>query len=217
MRYEDIAEFIREAGLCQTHELVAAGIHYRQLKRALDEKVVFTVAVSSHGELPGWYASPEVAEDHTGRLREVVACRMTGGVVALGHAAVYHGLVHDNRTQLTLIVPHGCTRTWQGMDFVRLRTRKGANLSEGITEGEADAGLTFSVTSRARTVVDLMRFEEKGWGRQSTEAMRTFFEEGGEPSEIDSVMRRLGYDPEGEMMRRFHALARYGDEGGYSR
>ncbi len=217
MRYEQIKDFIEAAGLCQTHELVEAGIHYRQIKRALDEGIVQPVCVSVHGEIPGWYASPEVAEDHTGHLREVVACRMTGGVVALDHAASLHGLIPGNRSRLTLIVPHGCSRTSPAMDFVRMRTRNPAYLGEGVVEGYADGGLAFSITSKARTVIDLMRLEDKGWGRQATEAMRTFFEEGGEPAEIDSVMRRLGFGPEDALMKRFHELARYGDEGGYSR
>jgi predicted transcriptional regulator of viral defense system len=144
-----IGTALAENAILTRGDLARAGIGRRALEAALASGRLVKLR-------QGIYC--DEATSAYGMLDEALACAITGGVIYGASAGRFHGLTDDLPYAINLLVPHGHrTRFLEaGMEMAVKQTRDPRNLEIGIEKVVVD-GLHIMVTSKARTVIDLLR------------------------------------------------------------
>lgn len=190
---ESIETLFGRKGIWRNKELVAEGVQFRDLQRALDEGVVVRpVFARKFGPVPGLFISPALNYDSDKAL--IVACAVTGGVVGRHTAGFRYNMTTDLPRRVEVHVRDTYSRVPPQLLIETMRSRNEAMRTVGVEPVDTEHGVQFWVTTPARTVVDII-----GSGRQdgrdyehALDAVAAYLSAGGEPGEIRQVADALG-------------------------
>jgi hypothetical protein len=139
----------------------------------------------------GVYRSPELGGDETNLRIAEIASRYPKALLCLMSAARYHRLTDDLHSDFSIALP---TRS-------SLQIAKGVRLHRWLSpdaysmgvETIRIAGTDVLMTTRARTVADMIRKRNGQPSEQAVGAYAAFIASGGEPEEVSEQARALGF------------------------
>ncbi len=169
-------------------------LNERQLLRTMDLDLRLVRDLVSDGRavrvVPGVIATPAAAADQDIDL--AVVALLTDGVICGLSAGLKHGLVDALPRATQVLVPNEVTRSVPGIPVDLWRVRRPENLTVGVDQFSAYAGMTFSITGPARTVVDLYRRRFIGDRQHALAALTNYFIRGNPPDQLPGIAREFG-------------------------
>lgn len=169
----------QERKLWRVADLEALGIWMPWLAEAKKDGRIASVT-------PGVVATPEAMASQD--LDYVAMNLFVPELAIYGQSAANLHQLSDSTPQRTqVLVPHAYRGRLSGFSVDLRRTRNEDNLRTGIVDFDTDLGMTFRVTSPARTIVDLYR--EPGWRKDARDALVAFVRQGGDVQELREVAR----------------------------
>lgn len=178
-----LPESIKGPRLLRPRDLEAAGMSMEDVAAALKEDLLFRPSLTENSEYALYATAESLFEPD---LPDAIIAFLSEG------QAIYHRQYASMRHGLTTSLPPTeillpfTTRMKDRPGIVVTRTRRQAALNEGVDSIPTSFGIPFKITSRARTVVDLMRIKERDgdeW-RHGIDALRTYLDEGGDKTEL---------------------------------
>lgn len=180
-----LAEAVSDSQLHTHADLVAAGVSAPTIQRAVLRGTLTQCA-------RGIYLSPHA--DLHAHLGFAVISMTSPGIICMGSAAVFHELGEEDPPELWYAVDRRRIRATQfkGLDSPhRLLSWTGLALEVGV-EHHTILGADVQITSRARTVVDLLRHRNLVGDEPGMSALRDFLTGGGLVNELSKIADRLG-------------------------
>lgn len=178
----DIAR--RAGGVSSAAELIANGARWEDLYRLRDSGELIEL---SRGVYRVADAPP------TAHLDLVAVCRRApAGMICLNSAASFWDLSDEIPDAVHLAVARGRHRPRIAYPPTRVHVFATATFSLGRAMEKLDSGETIAISSRERTVVDLMRLRSRVGRDLALGALRRYLQSGdGKPGELLALARRL--------------------------
>jgi len=184
----DLPESISGPKLLRLRDLYAHGMDREAVQEALKAGILVRPTAFSDKPEHGVYATAiSMSDEYLPDLPDaMIAFLFEGQAIYHGqYAAMRHGLATSLSGKTQILLP-AATRVKErdGIDITR--TRRQAALTEGIDEITTLFGISYKITSKARTVIDLMRARNRSdddW-RHAMDAMSSYLDEGGDQSEL---------------------------------
>lgn len=183
-KQEDRALGLLEGGGVVTlATLRRAGVDWRTVDRLLGRGVIERVG-------RGAYRLSN-AEDHSWESFALLSARHPESVICLVSAAAWHGLTMANPPEVWAAFPYEASIP-RGTDFpIRGFRWRGAPMSAGIEE-RIISGTTVRITSKERTVVDLLRTRNRtGEAEIAIESLRAYLDKGGAIRKLTEMAEAL--------------------------
>lgn len=178
--------------LLRLKDLMDAGMDRDDVAAALRSGQIVRPMIS--GTIPhGVYATPESIDPaYLHELPDAMIGFMFDGqaVCHMQYAAMRHGLGTSIARDYEILLP-ASTRVADREGIAITRTRRPAALTEGVEEMQTSFGIPWKITSKARTVIDLMRAQRRNgddW-RHGTEALVSYLDDGGDPNELTRLSK----------------------------
>jgi len=143
--------FSSHAGYARTADILAAGIHFYQLKKLLAEGKVTQLK-------RGYYRWEDMA--HWGSELPEIARLIPNGIFCLFTAAEYHGLSTFQSWQHHMAIERSTKMAGLDKERVKLYYWPQTSLEFGIEEVVLEGGL-IHITNPARTVCDIVKYRNK--------------------------------------------------------
>jgi predicted transcriptional regulator of viral defense system len=185
MRSDRILEIVRRAGGTVTSaELIASGARWEDLYRLRDLGVLVEIS-------RGVYRIVDAPA--TAHLDLVAVCRRAPAAMAcLNSAASFWDLTDEMPDVVHLAVPRGAHRPRVAYPPTRVHIFASATFSLGRIEQEVESGETIAISSRERTVVDLMRLRSRVGRDQAFAVLRAYLDgRDARPGELLALAREL--------------------------
>jgi predicted transcriptional regulator of viral defense system len=185
MRSDRVLEIVRRAGGTITSaELIASGARWEDLYRLRDVGVLVEIS-------RGVYRIADAPA--TAHLDLVAVCRRApAAMVCLSSAASFWDLTDEMPGVVHLAVARGAHRPRVAYPLTRVHIFAAATFSLGRIEQEVESGETITISSRERTVVDLMRLRSRVGRDQAFTALRAYLDaRDAQPGELLALAREL--------------------------
>jgi predicted transcriptional regulator of viral defense system len=185
MRSDRLLEIVRRAGGTVTSaELIAGGARWEDLYRLRDLGALVEIS-------RGVYRIVDAPA--TAHLDLVAVCRRApAAMVCLNSAASFWDLTDEMPDVVHLAVPRGAHRPRVAYPPTRVHIFASATFSLGRIEQEVESGETIAISSRERTVVDLMRLRSRVGRDQAFAALRAYLDgRDARPGELLALAREL--------------------------
>lgn len=187
-----LQEALEQRQILRARDLVSRGMTQDQIASAVSSGLlVKPYADTEAGPIHGLYATPEAMEHPS--IDEAIAMYLTGGVFGRQYAAMRHGLATCLPPRHEIIVPTEVQSVPKRLDYRLYRSRRPESLTVGVETVDVVAGIDIRFTTRARTVIDLLRAKRTNsddW-RHGIEALNTYLEENGSIPELTEVARHF--------------------------
>ncbi len=185
MHPEQIAELARRTGgTASSAELVAGGTRWEDLYGMRDSGALVEIS-------RGIYRLADApATAHVDLL--AVCRRVPDGMICLNSAASYWDLTDEMPDVVHVAVPRGRHRPQIAYPPTQVHVFAVATFDIGRESRQLESGEGIAVSSRERTVVDLLRMRSRVGRDQALAALRRYLaSEGARPGELLTVARRL--------------------------
>jgi predicted transcriptional regulator of viral defense system len=185
MRSDLVLEIVRRAGGTITSaELIASGARWEDLYQLRDLGVLVEIS-------RGVYRIADAPA--TVHLDLVAVCRRApAAMVCLNSAASFWDLTDEIPDVVHLAVPRGAHRPRVAYPPTRVHIFASATFSLGRIKQEVESGETIAISSRERTVVDLMRLRSRVGRDQAFAALRAYLDgRDARPGELLALAREL--------------------------
>jgi predicted transcriptional regulator of viral defense system len=178
----DIAR--RAGGISSAGELIERGARWEDLYRLRDrgELIELSRGVYRLADAPA-----------TAHLDLLAVCRRAPeGMICLNSAASFWDLSDEMPDAVRLAVARGKHRPRIAYPPTRVHVFAATTFSLGRVTEEIDSGETIAISSKERTVVDLMRFRSRVGRDLALRALRRYLQGGdAKPGELLALARRL--------------------------
>jgi predicted transcriptional regulator of viral defense system len=167
-------------GTARTRDILAAGVHPRQLYAARDDGTLIEVSrgVFRLADLP--LTEPDLI---------AVATRMPRAVLCLVSALHVHGITQEIPRAVHVALPRGVHPTRMGFPPLEVYHFSTASFAAGVEEREID-GVRVQVTSPAKSVADAFKFRSRVGLEVAVDAVRqALASRTATPAEIDAMAR----------------------------
>jgi predicted transcriptional regulator of viral defense system len=185
MRPDRILEIARHAGGTVTSaELIAGGARWEDLYRLRDLGALVELS-------RGVYRVMDSRA--TAHLDLVAVCRRApGAMVCLNSAASFWDLTDEMPDSVHIAVPRGTHRPQIAYPPTRVHTFAPGTFSLGRVEQQVESGEMITISSRERTVVDLMRLRSRVGRDVALSALRRYLQgRNAKPGELLALAREL--------------------------
>lgn len=187
-----LPESISGPRLLRTRDLEAAGMTREDVLEALDLGLLVRPNLVSANPEHGIYATAVSRSEYMHELPDAMFGFVYDGqaVYHMQYAAMRHGLSTSLPPTVQILLP-ATTRVKERPGISITRTRREAALTEGVEEVPTAFGVPFRMTSKARTVVDLLRAKNRSdddW-RHGLDAMASYLDDNGDASELIRLSR----------------------------
>jgi predicted transcriptional regulator of viral defense system len=185
MRPERVLELARDAGgTISSAELIAGGTRWEDLYAMRDRGALVEIS-------RGIYRVADAAA--TVHLDLLAVCRrVPDGMICLNSAASYWDLTDELPAAVHVAVPRGRHRPQIAYPPTRVHVFAAATFELGRERLRIESGETIAISSRERTVVDLLRLRSQVGRDQALSALRRYLQsDGARPGELLSLARRL--------------------------
>ena len=186
MGHDGLSALLGRQSIFRTSDLVAAGLTKRQIAQAVADGAIVRAGMPGYPER-GIYAAPGADNDPDYSDCMVMVAAGGSGIIALQTASRRHGLTTALPHRWDVLVPRDMLVQKPYLRVVR--PRRPESFTVGIEEQATELGIPIRITSRARTVVDLMRARDTNsddW-RHGIEALHTYLGENGDATELLDV------------------------------
>lgn len=165
-------------------ELIAGGARWEDLYRLRDLGALVEIS-------RGVYRIADAPA--TAHLDLVAVCRRApAAMVCLNSAASFWDLTDEMPDVVHLAVPRGAHRPRVAYPPTRVHIFAAATFSLGRIEQEVESGETIAISSRERTVVDLMRLRSRVGRDQAFTVLRAYLDgRDARPGELLALAREL--------------------------
>jgi len=185
MRPERVLELARDAGgTISSAELIAGGARWDDLYGLRDGGTLVEIS-------RGIYRVADAPA--TAHLDLLAVCRrVPDGMVCLNSAASYWDLTDELPAAVHFAVPRGRHRPRIAYPPTQVHVFAAATFELGRELRRIESGETIAISSRERTVVDLLRLRTQVGRDQALSALRRYLQsEAARPGELLSLARRL--------------------------
>lgn len=185
MRLERVLELVRTAGgTASSAELIAGGARWQDLYSLRDCGALVEIS-------RGIYRVADASA--TAHLDLLAVCRRApDGMICLNSAASYWDLTDELPAAVHLAVARGRHRPQIAYPPTRVHVFAASTFELGRERRCIESGETISVSSRERTVVDLLRLRSQVGRDQALSALRRYLQSNdARPGELLSLARRL--------------------------
>jgi predicted transcriptional regulator of viral defense system len=185
MRPERVLELARNAGgTISSAELIAGGARWEDLYDMRDRGALVEIS-------RGIYRIADAAA--TARLDLLAVCRRAPhGMICLNSAASYWDLTDELPAAVHLAVRRGRHRPQIAYPPTRVHVFAASTFELGREQTRIESGEALAISSRERTVVDLLRLRSRVGREQGLSALRRYLQsEGARPGDLLSLARRL--------------------------
>jgi len=178
----DIAK--RAGGTVTSAELIAGGARWEDLYRLRDLGALVELS-------RGVYRVVDAPA--TAHLDLVAVCRRApAAMICLNSAASFWDLTDEMPDAVHIAVPRGSHRPRIAYPPTRVHIFALGTFSLGRVERQVESGETITITSRERTVVDLMRLRSRVGRDQALAALRSYLDgRDARPDELLALAREL--------------------------
>lgn len=140
----------------------------------------------------GIYCLRRAGEPRSNYKAAELAIRYPYGVLCLGGALIFHGLVDEREAHWTLGYTGTNCRS-VAPDGTRMHHWQGRFDYESGVEERFVLGVRVRFTSKPRTVADMFRFESQMPRYLAYQALSAFLIDGGRPEEVAEIAREWGF------------------------
>ena len=185
MRPERVLELVRgSGGTISSAELIAGGARWEDIYALRDGGALVEIS-------RGIYRVADAAATvHVDLL--AVCRRVPDGMICLNSAASYWDLTDELPAAVHVAVPRGRHRPQIAHPPTRVHVFAAGTFELGREELSIESGETIAISSRERTVVDLLRLRSQVGRDQALSALRRYLQsDGARPGELLSLARRL--------------------------
>jgi len=185
MRPEGVLELARAAGgTITSSELIAGGARWEDVYGMRDRGALVEIS-------RGIYRVADAAA--TAHLDLLAVCRrVPDGTICLNSAASYWDLTDELPTAVHVAVARGRHRPQIAHPPTRVHVFAAVTFELGRAQPRIESGESIAITSRERTVVDLLRLRSQVGQDQALAALRRYLQsDGARPGELLSLARRL--------------------------
>jgi predicted transcriptional regulator of viral defense system len=185
MRADRILEIAdRAGGTVSSAELIAAGARWEDLYRLRDSGRLLELSRGIY-RVAGAPA--------TVHLDLVAVCRRApNAMVCLNSAASFWDLTDEMPAAVHIAVPRGAHRPRIGHPPTKVHVFAADTFSLGRMQQQVESGETIAISSRERTVIDLMRLRSRVGRDQALAALRSYLRSGeARPGDLLDLARQL--------------------------
>lgn len=185
MRPSEVLDIARRAGgTSSAMELIESGARWDDLYRLRDSGELIEIS-------RGVYRVADAPA--TAHLDLVAVCRRApGGMICLNSAAGFWDLSDEMPDSVHLAIARGKHRPQIAYPPTRVHVFAIATFSLGRVLHKVESGETIAISSKERTVVDLMRFRSRVGRDLALGALRRYLQGGdAKPGELLALARRL--------------------------
>ena len=185
MRPEQVLDLARGlGGTISSAELIGGGARWEDLYALRDQGALIEIS-------RGIYRVADAAA--TAHLDLLAVCRrVPGGMICLNSAASHWDLTDELPTAVHIAVPRGRHRPQIAYPPTRVHVFAANTFELGHERLRIESGETIAISSRERTVVDLLRLRSRVGNDPALSALRRYLQsEGAQPGELLSLARRL--------------------------
>jgi predicted transcriptional regulator of viral defense system len=185
MRFDRILEIAKRAGGTVTSgELIAGGARWEDLYRLRDLGALMELS-------RGVYRVVDAPA--TAHLDLVAVCRRApAAMICLSSAASFWDLTDEMPDAVHIAVPRGAHRPRIAYPPTRVHVFAPGTFSLGRVEQHVESGEMITISSRERTLVDLMRMRSRVGRDQALGALRSYLDgRDARPGEILAMARQL--------------------------
>lgn len=185
MRPSEILDVARRAGgISSAAELIASGARWEDLYRLRDggELIELSRGIYRVADAPA-----------TAYLDLLAVCRRApNGMICLNSAASFWDLSDEMPDAVHLAIARGKHRPRIAYPTTRVHVFAAATFSLGLSVETIDSGETIAISSRERTVADLMRLRSRVGSDLALGALRRYLQgDHARPAELLALARRL--------------------------
>lgn len=185
MRSSEVLDVARRAGgISSAAELIESGARWEDLYRLRDsgELIELSRGIYRVADAPA-----------TAYLDLLAVCRRApDGMICLNSAASFWDLSDEMPNAVHLAIARGKHRPRITYPPTRVHVFAAATFSFGLSLEKIDSGETIAISSRERTVVDLMRLRSRIGSDLALGALRRYLQGGdARPAELLAMARRL--------------------------
>ena len=185
MRSSEVIDIVRRVGgISSAAELIASGVRWEDLYQLRDsgELIELSRGVYRVADAPA-----------TAHLDLVAVCRRAPeGIICLNSAAGFWDLSDEVPAVVHLAIARGRHRPRIVYPRTRVHIFAAATFSLGREMKEIDSGELIAISSRERTVIDLMRLRSRVGRDLALGALRRYLQGGdAKPGELLALARRL--------------------------
>jgi predicted transcriptional regulator of viral defense system len=174
----------RLGGIASTSELTKSGVRWEDLYRLRDEGALIELSRGVYRVAD----APAIAH-----LDLVAVCRRTpGGMICLNSAASYWDLTDELPGSVHIAVARGKHRPRIAYPPTRVHVFAADTFALGRVHQPVEPGGSIAISSKERTVVDLLRLRARVGRDVALSALRTYLRgRDAEPAELLTLARRL--------------------------
>lgn len=184
MQSNEILDIARRAGVASAAELIGSGARWEDLYRLRDsgELIELSRGIYRVADAPA-----------TAHIDLVAVCRRAqGGMICLNSAASFWDLSDEMVDAVHLAVARGKHRPRIAYPPTRVHVFAATTFSLGRGTEKTDSGETIAISSRERTVVDLMRLRSRVGRDLALGALSRYLRsDDAKPGELLALARRL--------------------------
>lgn len=173
-------EVARRGGVVRTRDLLAAGIHRRDLYAARDRGEIVELARGVYGSSDHVVTEPDLV---------AVATRIPKGVLCCVTALHVHGLTLEIPRAVHLAVPAGTRPPRLRYPPIEVYVVSPASFAAGVEERAID-GVKVRLTTPAKSVADMFKFRRRVGFEAALDALKQALRErAATPGEIDAMAK----------------------------